>query len=368
MTELNTSQLISNLSTSHDVPYPVILPDFFVDHFVLVPTFEEFIENLRTLAKQGGGNLLENEQFIRRGGNSVNTASALLTFGLDAKLIATTDEYGKSLLKALAPDGLDLTHVHTDGRLSSTVSIETAFDGRKVNLMVSDSGSASSFKYGDLTPKDIELIKNCGLVALVNLNHNKDGAELAHDLFKMVKDSTNAITFLDMGDPSSNPDYIEPLLKKGISDGNLDILGLNENEVGWLAWILSDRDDHWRNISEKPKEWIRGAKFISEEAGVRVVLHTPYFSTTFHGSEMISIPSFQIEPRVTCGSGDVFNAGLIYGLLHDLEPIDQLVLANAVSALYISSHDSKPPNKDEVLQFLKSKPLLSTNGKKLLMD
>ena len=179
MTELNTSQLISALSTSHDVPYPVLLPDFFVDHFVLVPTLDEFIENLKALAKQGGGNLLGNEQFIRRGGNSVNTVSALLSLEIDAKLIATTDEYGKSLLKALAPDGLDLTHVHIDGRLSSTVSIETAFEGRKVNLMVSDSGSASSFKFSDLTPKDLELIKNSGLVALVNLNHNKDGALLS---------------------------------------------------------------------------------------------------------------------------------------------------------------------------------------------
>ena len=368
MTELNTSQLISALSTSHDVPYPVLLPDFFVDHFVLVPTLDEFIENLKALATQGGGNLLGNEQFIRRGGNSVNTVSALLSLEIDAKLIATTDEYGKSLLKALAPDGLDLTHVHIDGRLSSTVSIETAFEGRKVNLMVSDSGSASSFKFSDLTPKDLELIKNSGLVALVNLNHNKDGAELAHDLFKMIKNSTNAITFMDMGDPSSNPSYIEPLVKKGVSSGNLDILGLNENEVGWLAWALSGHDDRWRKISEQPKEWIQGANLISKETGVRIVLHTPHFTSTFYEGETISVPSFQAEPKVTCGSGDAFNAGLIYGLLHSLEPIDQLVLANAVASLYISSIDSRPPNKAEVLRFLKSEPLLSTYGKKLLMD
>jgi len=368
MIELNTSQLISILSTSREVPYPVILPDFFVDHFVLVPKFEEFINNLKELAKQGGGNLLGNEQFIRRGGNSVNTASALLSLGLDAKLIATTDEYGKSLLTALAPDGLDLSHVHTNGRLSSTVSIETTFDGRKVNLMVSDSGSAASFNFSDLMINDIELIKNSGLVALVNLNHNKDGANLAEGLFKMVKDSSDAMTFMDIGDPSSNPAYIDPLLKKGISSGNLDILGLNENEVGWLAWVLSGRDDRWRNISNQPKKWIHGAAFISEQTGVRVVLHTPHFASTSYDGEMISIPSFQVEPRVACGSGDSFNAGLIYGLLHDLEPIDQLLLANAVAALYISSMDSKPPNKEEVLHFLKSQPPTTTYGKKLLMD
>ncbi len=69
------------------------------------------------------------EQFIRRGGNCVNTASALFALGLDSKMIVTTDEYGASLLKALAPHGLDLNHIHTDGQLSSTVSIETEFEG-----------------------------------------------------------------------------------------------------------------------------------------------------------------------------------------------------------------------------------------------
>ena len=367
MKELDTSQLISILSNPPKVPYPVILPDFFVDHFVLVPTFEEFIENLKTLAKQGGGNLMGSEQFIRRGGNCVNTASALLALGLDSKLIVTTDEYGASLLKALAPEELDLSHVHTDGQLSSTVSIETEFEGRNVNLMVSDSGSASSFKFSDLTPADIQLIKESGLVTLVNLNHNKDGADLAYELFKMVKESSNAITFMDIGDPSSHPSLIEPLLKRAIASGTIDVLGLNENEVGWLAWALTDYDEHWRNIVNQPEEWIRGAKLISRETGVRVILHTPHFAASISGDDVVSAPTFQVETNIVCGSGDAFNAGLIYGLLLDLEHNEQLVLANTVATLYISSQNSNHPSRDAVIGFLKSNPAVLSSGKKLLM-
>jgi len=367
MKELDTSQLISILSNPPKVPYPVILPDFFVDHFVLVPTFEEFIENLKRLAKQGGGNILGSEQFIRRGGNCVNTASTLLALGIDSKLIVTTDECGASLLKALAPEGLDLGHIHTDGQLSSTVSIETEFEGRKVNLMVSDSGSASSFKFSDLTPTDIQLIKESGIVTLVNLNHNEDGADLAYELFKMVKESSKAITFMDIGDPSSQPNRIEPLLKRAITSGTIDVLGLNENEVGWLAWALTDHDEHWRNIANQPEEWIRGAKLISRETGVRVILHTPHFAASISGDDVVSAPTFQVETNIVCGSGDAFNAGLIYGLLLDLQNIDQLILANAVAALYISSTDSNPPSRNELLQFLKSKPVMSSSGTKLLM-
>ena len=367
MTELDTTHLISILSNPPKVPYPVILPDFFVDHFVLVPTFGQFIEDLTKLAKQGGGNILGSKQFIRRGGNCVNTASALFTLGLDSKLIVTTDEYGASLLKALVPPGLDLSHVHTDGHLSSTVSIETEFEGRNVNLMVSDSGSASSFSFSDLTPNDIQLVKESGLVALVNLNHNKHGADLAYDLFKMIKESTDSITFMDIGDPSSNPHFIEPLLKKAIRSGTIDVLGLNENEIGWLAWALTGHDEKWRNIVNQPEEWINGAKLISEETGVRVVLHTPHFAASISGEDVVSTPAFQVEPKIACGSGDAFNAGLIYGLLLDLQYIDQLVLANAVAALYISSSESNPPTRNDILQFLKSKPTMSSSGKKLLM-
>ncbi|MGY5860575.1 MAG: carbohydrate kinase family protein [Candidatus Thorarchaeota archaeon] len=367
MTELNTSQLISILSKPPKVPSPVILPDFFVDHFVLVPTFEEFIENLKKLAKQGGGNLLGNEQFIRRGGNCVNTASALLALSLDPKLIVTTDEYGASLLQALAPDGLDFSHVHTDGHLSSTVSIETEFEGRNINLMVSDSGSASDFKFSDLTSADIQLVEGSGLVALVNLNHNKHAADLAHELFKFVKESTNAITFMDIGDPSNNPTLIGPLLKNAIRGGILDVLGVNENEVGWLAREITGHDK-WLNIVNQPDEWIKGAQLISRETGVRIVLHTPHFAASINKEEVVTAPSFQVEPKIAMGSGDAFNAGLIYGLLLETTYIDQLVLANAVAALYISSTDSNPPSRDAILQFLKSKPMLSSSGKKLLME
>ena len=68
------------------------------------------------------------------------------------------------------------------------------------------------------------------------------------------------------------------------------------------------------------------------------------------------------------GSGDAFNAGLIYGLLLDLDHFEQLVLANAVAALYISSDDSTPPSREAVISFLKSNPMVSSSGKKLLME
>ncbi|MFW9975242.1 MAG: carbohydrate kinase family protein [Candidatus Thorarchaeota archaeon] len=363
---MDYTRLISILQNPPKVGYPVILPDFFVDHFVIYDNFDVFIDNLTQLAKQGGGNLLGNEQFIRRGGNAVNTASALLSLGLNPKLIVTTDVYGESLLKALANPQLDLSHVHTDGRLSSTVSIETKFSGRKVNLMISDSGSASEFSFSDLNQNDIETLRNCAIVVLVNLNHNQKGAELAHDLFQMIKESSKAMTFMDMGDPSGNPDIVSQLVDSVIQTGLVDIIGVNENEVGWIARTLTNDATRWRNISLKPKLWLEGAKLIANETGVRIDLHTPHYSATISDGETIATPAFIAESHVVCGAGDAWNAGDIYGTLLKLPSNDRLTLANAIASLYVSSISATHPQIPDIVEFLKSNPLLSEDGTKLL--
>ncbi|MHA2068189.1 MAG: PfkB family carbohydrate kinase, partial [Candidatus Thorarchaeota archaeon] len=243
--ELDYDRLIKALENPIDVGRPVILPDFYVDHFVIAGHFDEFIDGLKKLAEQGGGNLLGNKQFFRRGGNSVNTASALLTLGIDPVLIVTTDEYGLSILPTLVSPDLDLSHVHTDGRLSSTVSIELEYHGRHVNLMVSDSGSAAEFSYSDLAENDLAAIRESNLVALLNLNHNPDAPQLAQDLFEMVGESSNALRFMDVGDPSGHLEIVEPLARKVLAEGLVDIVSLNENEARWFAWAISGKDSRW---------------------------------------------------------------------------------------------------------------------------
>lgn len=352
---MDITWLISILENPPEVPNPVILPDFFIDHFVIVPKFDDFMQNLELLANQGGGNLLNNVQFIRKGGNTVNTASALFALGLNPKMIITTDEYGSSLLHALAPPGLDLSHVHTNGKLSTTVSIETNYQDRKINLMVSDSGSASNFDYSDLTPDDLEMIKDSGIVALVNLNHNQKGANLAKQLFSYAKEETTAKTFMDIGDPSSNPHLVEPLVGDVLTTGLVDILGINENEAGWISWHLTGKDERWKNLVSRPDDWIPAAKLISTETGVRVDLHTSRFAASINEDHVVSIPTFDTPSRVVCGAGDAWNAGDIYGELLHVSSTERLVLANAIAALYVSSQEAIHPTTSAVLDFLANK-------------
>jgi sugar/nucleoside kinase (ribokinase family) len=171
---------------------------------------------------------------------------------------------------------------------------------------------------------------------------------------------------MDIGDPSSNSELIAPLVKNVLQEGLVDILSANENEIGWLAWELSGKDEHWRHHVSNPKEWINVAKMVSQETGVKIDLHTPHFSAVVD-DDIITTPSFHVESRVVCGAGDAWNAGDIYGHLLDLSPLDRIILANAVAALYVSSPTASHPSRQAIITFLRSNPALSVDGKKLLM-
>jgi sugar/nucleoside kinase (ribokinase family) len=364
---LEYSRLIKILKNPPLVPRPLILPDFFLDHFVIANKLEDLLSGMLGLAKQGGGNLLGPEQFIKRGGNAVNTATALHTLGLDPRVIVTTDEYGASILRSLVHPNLDLSLVHTDGRMSSTVSIEAEYQSRRVNLMISDSGSLSEFSFSDLTEADLAAIRDSGLIALVNLSQNSCGVELAENLFLMVQDETSTITFMDICDPSHNPDLLEPLTKKVLAEGLVDILGMNENEATWLAWSISGRNKKWRKDNQKPKDWLSAVKYVSTEIGARIDFHTPQFSATLLDGEIISfVPAFVVNSRVICGAGDAWNAGNIYGTLLELHDNERLSLANAVAALYVESEDAMHPSHIDIINFLKGKIITADISDNLL--
>jgi sugar/nucleoside kinase (ribokinase family) len=366
VSRIDYSGLLAALQGGQVTKRPVILPDFFLDHFVMVEDFETFIKNLKELAAQGGGNLLGSHQFVRRGGNSVNTASALHSLGLDPCLIVTTDLYGQSLLRALVPPSLDLKHVHTDGALSSTVSIEANYGTRRVNLMISDSGSAAAFEFSDLTDLDLLEIRDAGLVALLNLNHNRSGVGLAKELFAFTRSQKQAVNFLDIGDPSSRPDFVEPLAKDVLSHGLVDILGVNENEACWFAWALSGRNERWRKAVSDEEQWLCAAEFISAELSLQVELHTPYYAASVRSGSVIAVPTFSYPSKVMCGAGDAWNAGCIFGSLLGLGTKDRLILSNIVAALYISSDDATHPEIKAIIDALAQNPALDARGEKLL--
>jgi len=360
------TNLISILKKETEFPQVTVLPDFFLDHFVIVEDLENLLNSIRRIAKQGGGNILGNTQFLRKGGNAMNTSSALLRLDVPAVPIVTTDAYGHRLLESLVESSMDLSHIHTDGSLSATVSLEGDYEGRKANVMISDSGSAKRFRYGDLTESDLEAIRESKMVVLVNLNHNSTAIELTENLFEFVRSESDALTYLDIGDPSGRPDMVADLVDRILPSNLIDVLGVNENEVAWLFRALRGASSDWQEIVETPERWLESAQILSKKMNCQIDLHTPFFSSSIRSSETVSVPSFKITERTLCGAGDAWNAGNIYGLLNNLDSLDRLTIANAVAAIYVSSQDATHPSLNQVISFLESNPDVSVHGTKLL--
>jgi sugar/nucleoside kinase (ribokinase family) len=319
----------------------VMLPDFFVDHFIHLENIEKTCADIKTVAAQGGGNLPGITQCIHQGGNAANTALALARLGISAHLICRTDTLGLHLLHYfLGKNRVDLSGVKTDGELAMTAALE--IKKNQSNVMLGDPGSVAKFNFELLDEHDHELIAGANLVGVVNWNLNSYGTELASKVFTLAK-KNNVKTYFDSGDPSPRKADIPDLMNKVLANPLLDIFGLNENELRYYS-------NRTFTIQE---EMVTAARELKKKIHARLDLHTSQFSGSFQTTPMI-VPTIKLPTiyRYT-GAGDAWNAGNIFAELFEFEDDERLLFANMFAGQYISSPDPTHPTLDMVLNSIK---------------
>jgi len=319
-----------------------LLPDFFVDHFLTFGNIDENISKIQEIYQQDGGNIPNIPQKIIQGGNSANTALALSRLGIKSHLICRTDPLGLHLLEFfLGKNGVDLSGVKSDGELAVTTALE--FGEKHTNVMIGDTGSVSDFTFEGLDGNDLDIISNSDLLCLTTWNLNKNGTTLAKKIFKFAK-KNNTKTFFDTGDPSPKKEEIHSLVENVLKDENLDIIGLNENELLHYADIEANSDE----------ELIAAAKNLKEKIPARIDLHTADFTCSI-SENCIVVPSLDL-PNIfrATGAGDAWNAGNIFGELLCFANDERLLFASCVAGCYISSPNPIHPSLDDVIQFLTS--------------
>ena len=303
----------------------VLLPDFFVDHFLTLDAFEDAFEKIKNIYEQGGGNLPGIPQMITSGGNASNTALTLSRLGINTHLITKTNDFGLHLLEYfLGRHGVDLSYVKTDGKLSITTALE--FGETHTNVMVGDVGSVSDFSFDVLNDKDLELISNSDMVCMLCWNLNSMGTNLAKKTFSFAKQH-NTKTFLDTGDPSPRTNEIN---------------GLIENELRYYS-----------NIETKSKDDIVNAAIsLKKKIPARIDLHTSSFTCTVNKEcKVVPTPDISKKYRAT-GAGDTWNAGDILGELLGFNDDERLLFASCVAGCYISSLQPIHPDLDQVIKFI----------------
>jgi sugar/nucleoside kinase (ribokinase family) len=347
---ISADQVLSRISNRK----VFVSPDYFVDHFIKYPKpYPDLLRDLNRTVGQGGGNVLGTRQYIAKGGNAVNTAVALGRLGVQVALFTRTDAIGLHLLR-LFVNGLpiDLSLVDPSGSASMTAALEVSDqEGKLSNIMINDSGSLLAIGQEDITEEVASSIRSSDVVCTFNWAQTKEGTEIAKKVFAIAKESSESITFIDIGDPSYRTNDIPSLIEQVFKPGLVDVLSLNENELSRLSNSLGMAPPSESKVL--PPGFLRK---LSATLGCTIDYHTSDFSMSAAHSDVVAVPSFQVSPVRMTGAGDTWNAGDIVGHLAHLAMTDRLLLANAAAAFYISNPQPICPTLAEAVSFFEGTP------------
>jgi sugar/nucleoside kinase (ribokinase family) len=331
----------------------VVMPDFFLDRLVTVNCdLETFNKNIRSVIGKKGGSIDNISQTDVRGGNAVNTASALAALGMKVTPIVCTDSLGMQLIRFHLRHGkIDFSHVKIFDQPSITTALEFEVEQGRVNVMLRDLGALADFGLQHLARRDFDAIEDADCVCVFNwAGTKKFGTELADGIFRHVKTKGRGKTYYDTADPSPNKEEIPKLLKSVLQSKNLDILSVNENEAISYAQLLDRKLAKKRDLPLDELA-LEAAEVLAKNLATRVDLHTTNFSATFTKKSQTIVPAFQVHVLRATGAGDAWNAGNIVGDTHGLTDSCRLALANAVAAYYISHPNALHPSKKELATF-----------------
>lgn len=121
------------------------------------------------------------------------------------------------------------------------------------------------------------------------------------------------------------------------------VLSLNQNEASLVTKAL----DFCENVTDK--ELVSG---LSGTCNTDIlVVHRTNDAIAYDGMKYEKCETFLCkEPMILTGGGDNFNAGLCLAILNDLNLFQSLIVANAVSGVYIKTGIS--PDVDSLIKFL----------------
>jgi sugar/nucleoside kinase (ribokinase family) len=333
---------LRNLERKNLQRFPIVLlPDFFVDHIISLKSVTQMHVAVQTLVSQGGGNLPGISQHIHQGGNAANTALALARLGMTPYLICRTSPFGVHLLEFfLGNHGVDLSRVKSDGSLAMTTALE--FQEHHANVMLGDPGSVATFSFESLNEQDLELIAQAHLVGVTNWNLNRNGTMLASQVFQLAR-RHHVKTFFDSGDPSPRINEIPELVNRVLSSPNLDIFGLNENELRYYTG----------SPIPTQQEMIQTAERFKKQIPARVDFHTSLFSCTIGTATTVVPTTTGVSVIRLTGAGDAWNAANLFADILGFPDDERLLFANIFAGYYISSTEPLHPTIDMVIHFIK---------------
>jgi sugar/nucleoside kinase (ribokinase family) len=348
-------ELLGFLKKDSEKRHVIVMPDFFYDRLVSLDyDTEVFSSVIADITERKGGSLDGIEQNDIRGGNAINTASAIAALGMKVTPIVCTDKFGLQQINFfLGKYSVDFSHIKMVEKASLTTALEFKTESGKANVMLRDLGSLADFGPSDLTDRDFALIEDADYVCLFNwAGTRKYGTALAETVFRRVKAKGKGKTYYDTADPTPNRDKIPELMRDVLKTSQVDVLSLNENEVICYAAMLSDEISGQKGKRRLDELAMEAARVLAENLSARIDLHTTLFSATFTGKSEVVVPAFKVNALRATGAGDAWNAGNIVADANELPDECRLALANAVSACYLADPEGLHPTRRKLMEFI----------------
>lgn len=325
-----------------------VLPDFFLDRIISIPFPRNLLRRVELKAAAGGGSLRGFDQTEVLGGNAGNLAFALSSLSARTTLYCVGDPMTRAVASAQSST-CKLRIV--EGEPGYTVALEFPFQGRRVNVMLSDVGDVGNFDGQRLTRSDIENLKKSDCIALVNWSANRKGNELARRVMDGRR-RPGGLNFLDPADIQGAENRVRRLVKDVIDRGLLNVISVNENEARIIMRIVLARK---LVKSYGSHEIMNAARALHASLNITVDIHTPIGSATSTNSGEAWSSSFLALDGIVTGAGDVWDAGDIIGHLLNLEDQKRLRFANACAHLYLRKKKARYPTLQEVIKFLENR-------------
>jgi len=250
---------------------------------------------------------------IAHGGVGGNIATALSRLGLRVALVGAVgrDVLGDIALRELEGEGVDTSLVERVSGVSTGIIAVFVREGGLRSIV----GYRGANAYAPLTDKCLGLARRCRyLHASGYMMLNRDGGRLVVELLKASRDEGVATSIDLEGVAVERPDRI-PLVA-----GLARYVFLNVDEARYAA----STDDLGVAVRRLFKVLRPEALFVKAGGEGSIVATSP--------GDLVRVEAFRVEAIDSTGAGDAFNAGVIYGVLNGLSPVEAALLGNAMGA------------------------------------
>jgi sugar/nucleoside kinase (ribokinase family) len=267
---------------------------------------------------------------VTAGDSTANTLSAITNFGGKAIYYGCigNDEHGKMFSNSLEKNNIEINLVKSEYSTGVALCLVTKDKQRTFLVHL---GAALKLNISDINEKDII---NSKIIHLTGYQIDDINMRIVTKYIIDLAKKHNKLISFDMADPGvimRNYDFMIEFLNE------VDIIFANELE----AKTFTSKDDPLESLN-----------ILSAYCDISIVKIGKEGSFISHNGAIISIDGFEAETIDTTGAGDIYAAGILYGLTNNIDIEIAGNLASYAAAKIVEQKGARFNEKIDINKFI----------------